>query len=52
MKKTVKKLTLNRETLHALGDKSLGEIRGGSNSFVYSNCYYGSNCSCQTSNCL
>lgn len=52
MKKTVKKLTLSRETLRALVDESLGAIRGGSNSFVYSNCYYGSNCSCQTSKCL
>lgn len=49
MKKTVKKLTLSRETLHFLVDKSsLVEARGGS---VWSNCYchytVNSNCSCE-----
>ena len=53
MKKTAKKLTLSRETLRALVDKSLlEEIRGGTGSFGYSNCYFGSNCSCQTTTCL
>jgi hypothetical protein len=52
MKKTVKKLTLSRETLRALVDKSFEEVRGGTASFVYSNCYFGSNCSCRTTKCL
>ena len=51
-KKTAKKLTLSRETLRALVDKSLGEIRGETGTLFYSNCYYGSACTCQTTTCV
>lgn len=49
-KKTAKKLTLSRETLHALVNKSLEDIRGGTSdtctSFVFTNCP-----TCQTRDC-
>jgi hypothetical protein len=38
MKKSIKKLTLAKETLRSLTDTEVGNVAGGNNSKVYSEC--------------
>jgi len=38
MKKTLKKLSLNKETLRNLNEEQLNEVAGGKRSVVYSEC--------------
>ncbi|MFL6234752.1 MAG: class I lanthipeptide [Thermoanaerobaculia bacterium] len=50
MKKHVKKLSLSRETLSALGEKSLSEAPGGTGS-AWSNCFCTNYSACCTNGC-
>ena len=51
MKKTIKKLTLSRETLRFLTEGSLMEVGGGTRATLWSDCYCTNNSQCCSGAC-